>query len=88
AQKTGEVLDPDQGAVPGQTTGLPESEKGKVADLAWPIIMLIAGTVAFMIITGIQAVSGTDTAVTALSIFENTDVAASLLYGGLIGLAT
>ncbi|MCA0171279.1 Na+/H+ antiporter NhaC family protein [Bacillus sp. RAR_GA_16] len=88
AQKTGEVLDPNQGAVPGQTTGLPESEKGKVADLAWPIIMLIAGTVTFMIITGIQAVSGSDTAVTALSIFENTDVAASLLYGGLIGLAT
>ena len=88
AQKTGKVLDPDKGAVPGETSGLPESDKGKVADLAWPIIMLIAGTVTFMIVTGIQAVSGTETAVTALSIFENTDVASSLLYGGLIGLAT
>ncbi|MCA0986652.1 Na+/H+ antiporter NhaC family protein [Guptibacillus algicola] len=88
AQKTGEVLDPSKGAVPGESTGLPESEKGKVADLAWPIIMLIAGTVIFMIVTGIQAVSGTDASVTPLTIFENTDVAASLLYGGLIGLGT
>ncbi|TKD69308.1 Na+/H+ antiporter NhaC family protein [Pseudalkalibacillus hwajinpoensis] len=88
AQTSGEVLDPEKGAVPGETTGLPESDKGSVADLAWPIIMLIAGTVTFMIVTGIQAVSGTDTAVTVLSIFENTDVATSLLYGGLIGLAT
>ncbi|RBW71278.1 Na+/H+ antiporter NhaC family protein [Bacillus taeanensis] len=84
AVKTGEVLDPQKGEVPGETSDLPESSNGKVRDLVLPILALIAATVAFMMITGAQNTEGT---ATILSIFENTDVAASLLYGGLVGLA-
>ncbi len=80
----GQVLDPDNKAVPGEQTGLPESDRGKVGDLIWPIIALIVGTVAAMLYTGAQA---TDGDVTLLSMFENTDVAKSLVYGGLFGLA-
>ncbi|TLS38821.1 Na+/H+ antiporter NhaC family protein [Pseudalkalibacillus caeni] len=86
AMNTGEVLDPKRGAVPGETTGLPESDKGKVWDLALPIILLIAGTVAAMIYTGIEAVQDAGGTVTALSVFENTDVATSLVYGAIVGV--
>ncbi|KMJ55690.1 sodium:proton antiporter, partial [Bacillus sp. LL01] len=68
----------------GDQEDLKVSDKGRVGDLVWPIVALVVGTVAFMIITGIQASEG---AATILSTFENTDVATSLLYGGLIGFA-
>ncbi|WP_338750976.1 Na+/H+ antiporter NhaC family protein [Bacillus sp. FJAT-52991] len=63
---------------------LPVSSKGTIGDLIWPIIALIVGTVSAMMWTGSQAVEGD---VTLLKIFESTDVAKSLLYGGLFGLA-
>ncbi|WP_261130435.1 Na+/H+ antiporter NhaC family protein [Bacillus sp. Marseille-Q3570] len=84
AVNEGQVLNPDNKAVPGQQIGLPESDKGKVGDLIWPIVALIVGTVAAMLYTGAQATEGN---VTVLSMFENTDVAKSLVYGGLFGLA-
>ncbi|MGO4889699.1 Na+/H+ antiporter NhaC family protein [Anaerobacillus sp. MEB173] len=59
------------------------SASGKVGDLLWPIITLVFGTTFFMILTGIQASDGE---INVLMIFENTDVTASLLYGGLLGL--
>ena len=46
------------------------------------IVALIIGTVAIMIVTGIQSTSGD---VSLLSI-ENTDVSTSLVLGGLFGL--
>lgn len=63
---------------------LPVSTNGTVGDLVWPIIALIVGTVGAMLWTGANAVEGK---AALLAIFENTDVAASLLYGGLIGLS-
>ncbi|WP_368503380.1 Na+/H+ antiporter NhaC family protein [Alkalihalophilus sp. As8PL] len=84
ALKTGELVDPESGAIPGDQDDVKVSDKGRVGDLVWPIVALVVGTVAFMIITGIQASEG---AATILSTFENTDVATSLLYGGLIGFA-
>jgi tetracycline resistance efflux pump len=89
ALETGEVTDPEKKSAIGEGIKLEESENGKVRDLVWPIILLIVSTVAFMFITGIQNVKGAEepVALTLLSIFENTDVPKSLLYGGLIGLA-
>ncbi|WP_349408386.1 Na+/H+ antiporter NhaC family protein [Pseudalkalibacillus sp. SCS-8] len=84
AVNKGQVLNPDNKAVPGEQSDLPESDKGKVGDLIWPIVALIIGTVAAMLYTGAQATEGE---VTILSMFENTDVAKSLVYGGLVGLA-
>ncbi len=83
AIETGELVDPSAGAIPGSQDELEASDNGKVGDLVWPIIALIVGTVFFMILTGIQ---GTEGQATLLTIFENTDVSASLVYGGLFGL--
>lgn len=80
---TGQVYDPKK-TIPGELKDdLPTSSKGTVGDLVWPIIALVIGTVGSMIWTGSQAVEGK---ATLLAIFENTDVATSLLYGGLLGL--
>jgi tetracycline resistance efflux pump len=89
ALATGEVVDPEKKGAIGEGIKLEESDKGKVGDLVWPIVLLIVATVGFMIYTGIENVKGLEepTAVTLLSIFENTDVPKSLLYGGLVGLA-
>ncbi|GAE27442.1 Na+/H+ antiporter [Halalkalibacter wakoensis JCM 9140] len=84
ALKTGELFNTKLGPIPGSQDDVQASEKGKVGDLIWPIVALIVGTVFFMITTGIE---GTDGDVTILTIFENTDVAAALVYGGLFGLA-
>lgn len=83
ALTTGELYDPRK-TIPGELkANLPTSEKGKVGDLVWPILALVIGTIGFMFWTGIKATEGK---VTILTIFENTDVATSLLYGGIIGL--
>ncbi|MDE5415316.1 Na+/H+ antiporter NhaC family protein [Alkalihalobacterium chitinilyticum] len=84
AIETGEVVDKAKGTPPGENMDVQPVENGKVRDLVLPIITLIVGTVLFMIITGIQGTEGT---ATLLEIFENTDVAAALVYGGLLGLA-
>ncbi|MBM7648557.1 Na+/H+ antiporter NhaC [Bacillus ectoiniformans] len=81
--QTGEVHPTDREAAGELKDDLPVSSKGTVGDLLWPIIALIVGTVAAMLWTGSQAVEGE---VTILKIFESTDVAKSLLYGGLFGL--
>jgi tetracycline resistance efflux pump len=84
AKKTGELFNAGLGAIPGSQEEIKASGKGKVGDLVWPIVALIVSTVFFMVTTGIQ---GTEGDATLLTIFENTDVAAALVYGGLFGLA-
>jgi len=66
--------------------GLTESEKGKVSDLIYPIIALIAATIFFMVYSGAQSLSKSELPFSVLGAFENTDVGSSLVYGGLIGL--
>ncbi|OLO28556.1 sodium:proton antiporter [Alkalihalophilus pseudofirmus] len=83
AMETGEVFDKTKGTPPGENMDVQPVDNGKVRDLVLPIVTLIVGTVLFMIITGIQ---GTEGNATVLEIFENTDVAAALVYGGLLGL--
>ncbi|WP_048601589.1 Na+/H+ antiporter NhaC family protein [Rubeoparvulum massiliense] len=78
-----QLVDPSKGKVPGQSDVI-ESKNGKVRDLVLPIIVLIVATVSFMFVTGANATEGE---ATLLKIFENTDVSASLLYGGLAALA-
>ncbi|WP_096436718.1 Na+/H+ antiporter NhaC family protein [Alteribacter populi] len=83
AIETGDLVDHEKGAIPGESENGEPVVNGRVGDLVWPIITLIVATVLFMVITGIQATEGT---ASLLATFENTDVAASLLYGGLISL--
>lgn len=82
AIRDGDLNDPDKGPVPGNEDELSANENGKVRDLVWPIVILVAATVFFMIFTGIRATEGS---ATLLSVFENTDVPTSLLYGSILG---
>ncbi|TEW53244.1 Na+/H+ antiporter NhaC family protein [Psychromonas sp. RZ22] len=67
--------------------GIEEHDKGKVGDLIYPIVGLIVATLSFMIYTGNNVLAADNKAFSILGAFENTDVGASLVYGGLIGLA-
>ncbi|MBO1510875.1 Na+/H+ antiporter NhaC family protein [Metabacillus bambusae] len=86
AIQTGQVVDPAKESLGDVKEDLPTSDKGTIGNLVWPIIALIVGTVASMLITGYTAIED-KTGATIFTIFENTDVSASLLYGGLFGLA-
>lgn len=80
---TGEVTDPDKPVLGELKQELPQSEKGSVGDLVWPIIALVVGTVGSLLWTGYKASEG---AITIFTIFENTDVTGSLLNGGILGI--
>ncbi|TFD95907.1 Na+/H+ antiporter NhaC family protein [Jeotgalibacillus sp. R-1-5s-1] len=88
AIETGEVYDKNKD-IPGELKNdLPTSSHGTVGDLIWPIIALVVGTVASMMYTGAQAYQDeTGQAATLLQMFEYTDVAKSLVWGALVGLA-
>ncbi|RFB15084.1 Na+/H+ antiporter NhaC family protein [Bacillus sp. HNG] len=83
AMTTGEVMDPQKPVLGELKQELPQSEKGTVGDLVWPIMALVIGTVGSLFWTGYKASEGH---VTIFSILENTDVTGSLLYGGLFGI--
>ncbi|MDR4889433.1 Na+/H+ antiporter NhaC family protein [Fredinandcohnia sp. QZ13] len=83
AMTTGEVMDPQKPVLGELKQELPQSEKGSVGDLVWPIMALVIGTVGSLFWTGYKASEGN---VTIFSILENTDVTGSLLYGGLFGI--
>ncbi|WP_281976025.1 Na+/H+ antiporter NhaC family protein [Halobacillus litoralis] len=84
ALETGELNDPEKGDVPGDLNDeFKEHENGKITHLIWPIVSLIVGTVATMVITGIRNSEGT---ADILSIFANTNVNISLFTGGLIAV--
>ncbi|MCR6107849.1 Na+/H+ antiporter NhaC family protein [Salipaludibacillus agaradhaerens] len=83
ALSTGEVVDKTKGPIPGDSSLDKNDKEGYVGNLLWPIAALIMSTSIFMVITGIE---GTEGSATLLKVFENTDVAASLLYGGLVSL--
>ncbi len=84
AIQTGNVVFSNR-EIPGELKeDLPVSSHGTVGGLIWPIVALIIGTIASMFYTGQQA-AGANAGI--MAIFENTDVAKSLFWGGLIGLA-
>lgn len=84
AIETGRVLDETKGPVPGESGAVTAVKTGHVRDLLIPILTLVIMTVVFMVTTGIQ---GTEGNASLLATFENTDVAAALLYGGAVSLA-
>ncbi len=87
AEKNGSVKDNDHEALNlHDEYGVEESETGKVSDLIYPIVALIAATFFFMLYTGNQALAANKLAFSVLGAFENTDVGKSLCYGGLVGL--
>lgn len=84
ALQTGELTNPDKGDVPGDLNDeFKAHDNGKISHLISPIVALVVGTVGSMIITG---VSGTEGAVTLLSIFANTNVNISLFIGGVVAV--
>lgn len=66
--------------------GIHESPNGHVFDLIFPILVLIASTVFWMVYTGSQVLDLKGQEFSVLGAFEHTNVSKSLLYGSLIGL--
>ena len=81
----GQLFDPDK-PIPGEMKeDFPSHSHGHVRDLLLPILLLIVGTVGAMIWTGYQ---NAGQVFDIWLIFENTDVPASLLAGGILGALT
>lgn len=81
AEETGELYDPTKD-IPGQLKeDFPEHHAGRVRDLIMPIVTLIIVTFAMMVITGYMESGVWD----VWAIFENTNVPASLVTGGVVG---
>ncbi|ETP68218.1 Na+/H+ antiporter NhaC family protein [Planococcus glaciei] len=81
----GQLFDPKK-TIPGELKEeFPSHSHGRVRDLLLPILLLVAGTILSMIWTGYQ---NAGQVFDIWLIFENTDVPASLLTGGLLGAAT
>ncbi|KUE81605.1 Na+/H+ antiporter NhaC family protein [Aeromonas schubertii] len=83
----GKLWDESKGAPAGASGELSSSDKGRVLDLVLPILTLTLSTVYFMVASGAAALAEKGTPFTLLGAFENTDVGASLVNGGLCGLA-
>lgn len=82
AIKDGQLFDPEK-PIPGEMKEeFPAYSHGRVIDLLLPILLLVIGTVLTMIWTGYQ---NAEQVFDIWLIFENTDVPASLLAGGLLG---
>src|SRR5690606_29455753 len=81
----GQLFDPKK-TIPGEMKEeFPSHSYGHVRDLLLPILLLIVGTVGAMIWTGYQNAGHV---FDIWLIFENTDVPASLLAGGILGALT
>ncbi|WP_027964341.1 Na+/H+ antiporter NhaC family protein [Halalkalibacillus halophilus] len=81
AIKSGQLIDPlNKDDIPGDLQEeVHENKNGKVYHLLLPIIVLLGATIGSMIVTGARASEGE---VTAISIFANTNVNFSLVFGG------
>lgn len=88
AAKEGQLFDPEKGLPAGATAELEESDKGNLFGLIIPILVLIVGTVFFMINSGADSLAADNKAFSVLGAFENTDVGSSLVYGAIAGLVT
>lgn len=85
AVTTGQLFDSNK-TIPGEMKEeFPSHTYGRVTDLLLPILLLVFGTVGMMIWTGYQ---NAGQVFDIWLIFENTDVPASLITGGLLGALT
>ncbi|MBU2705604.1 Na+/H+ antiporter NhaC family protein [Zooshikella marina] len=82
----GQLFSTERGTPPGSIE-LQTDRQGKVIDLVLPVVVLIAATIYFMVSTGADALAKDGKPFSILGAFELTDVAKSLVYGGLGGLA-
>lgn len=82
----GQLWDESKGAPAGSSGELSSSDKGRVLDLVLPILTLTLTTIYFMVSSGADALAGKELPFSLLGAFENTDVGASLVNGGLCGL--
>ncbi|WP_394388220.1 Na+/H+ antiporter NhaC family protein [Shewanella woodyi] len=87
AQK-GNLYDESKGLPPGANSDLPEADNGKILGLFLPITVLVVATFYFMVSSGSDALSAKGLEFSILGAFENTEVASSLFFGALIGLAS
>lgn len=81
----GNLFDANKGNPPGAPI-LEEDKHGRVADLVAPILVLVLATLGAMIWTGQATLAADNRAFSILGAFENTNVAFSLISGGVIGL--
>ncbi|GEK46027.1 tetracycline efflux Na+/H+ antiporter family transporter Tet(35) [Bisbaumannia pacifica] len=87
AARQGRVYDSRRGQPPGNPP-VTEHEGGRPRDLLVPIAVLVAGTLIALLVTGAQGLASEGLPFSLLGAFEQTDVALSLLVGGLLGLGT
>ncbi|MTI14421.1 Na+/H+ antiporter NhaC family protein [Sansalvadorimonas verongulae] len=73
---------------PLETETAKGENRGTVADLALPISLLVIATVAAMMYTGGHVLQANGEVFSVLGAFKNTDVATSLVFGGVIGILT
>ncbi|UOQ46037.1 Na+/H+ antiporter NhaC family protein [Halobacillus salinarum] len=84
ALETGDLIDKRKGKVPGDLNDeFTEHDNGRMIHLILPIVFLVTGTIAAMIITGIRNTTG---GVDILAVFANTNVNISLFIGGAISV--
>ncbi|MTI15274.1 Na+/H+ antiporter NhaC family protein [Sansalvadorimonas verongulae] len=81
----GELFDSRRGQPMG-ATDIKDTGKGSVADLVVPVVILVISTVTGLIGTGAQTLESAGIPFSVLGAFENTNVANSLIFGGVIGL--
>ena len=84
--RAGELYDTRKGTPPGTTAELGRSSRGRVSDLIIPVVTLVVATTVSLVLTGTAELAADGQAFSILGAFENTDVASSLVYGGLVGL--
>lgn len=87
AQK-GHLYDESKGLPPGASTDLPEADNGKILGLFLPITVLVFATLYFMVSSGGDVLTAKGAEFSIIGAFENTDVASSLFFGAVIGLAS
>lgn len=81
----GELFDRSRGQPMGATE-IKDTGKGSVADLVVPVVVLVIATVGGLIGTGAEELVSAGKPFSVLGAFENTNVANSLLFGGIVGL--
>ncbi|WP_355660062.1 Na+/H+ antiporter NhaC family protein [Halomonas salifodinae] len=85
--REGRVYDSRRGTPPGNPA-VDEHEGGRPRDLLVPIGVLVTATLAALLVSGARNLAAEGLPFTLLGAFEQTEVALSLLVGGLLGLAT
>ncbi|WP_163936083.1 Na+/H+ antiporter NhaC family protein [Paraferrimonas sp. SM1919] len=85
--KKAELWDHAKGNPAGEDIGLPESEKGTVANLVVPLVMLILLVVFFMLQSGAAVLSQNGQSFSLIGALENAAGSQSMCFAGMITIA-